>query len=108
MGVYKSILKFARIANKKERKDVRLYFKAGQSVVADCQTDNCEFEGVIQNVSSSGVFINTVKPMSIGQEIALSFKFPGSGNKVMATGEIVRATYSGIGVEIKIIFKGKN
>jgi len=106
--VNKPTLDFAWIANKKERKDVRLYFKRGQSVIANCQTDNCKFEGVIQNVSSSGVFINTVKPMAVGQEIALSFKFPDSGNKVMATGEIVRATYSGIGVEIKIIFRGKN
>ena len=38
------------------------------------------------------------------QEIALTFTFPQTGQTIKATGEVVRITHEGVGVEIKLFF----
>ena len=94
-------------ANKhlKSRKDARLIFNKNQKVAVRCLTNTCRFDARIQNVSSSGIFIQTQQELPVGEEIAVSFKFPDSGNQVKATGKVVRTTYSGMGIEIQIYFK---
>jgi hypothetical protein len=87
------------------RKDSRILFNGKNPVIAECFTMDSQFEASIQDLCTSGVFINTDRKFSIGQEISLTFRFPASGKKLMASGEIVRATYSGIGVKFKILFK---
>jgi Tfp pilus assembly protein PilZ len=91
--------------NLKSRKDARLIFNKNQKVAVRCLTNTCRFEARIRNVSSSGIFIQTQQDLPIGEEIAVSFTFPASGNKVRATGKVVRTTYSGMGIEIQIYFK---
>jgi Tfp pilus assembly protein PilZ len=91
----------------KSRKDARLIFSKNQKVAVRCLTDTCNFEARIQNVSSSGVFIKTDQELPVGEEIAVSFTFPDSGNQVRATGKIVRTTYYGMGVELQVYFKEK-
>ncbi len=92
----------------KSRKDARLFFSKNQKVAVRCLTDICNFEARIQNVSSSGVFIQTDQQLPVGEEIAVSFAFPDSGNQVNATGKVVRTTSSGVGVEIQVYFKEKH
>ena len=87
-----------------KRKDVRKYF-SDRHISVDCETEECKFNALIENVSASGVFIKTEKPLKVGQEIAMVFSFSISGQKTMATGEVVRTDFSGAGVEIKILFK---
>jgi len=91
----------------KSRKDARLVFRKNQIVSVRCFTDRCNFDARIQDVSSSGIFIKTDQELPVGEEIALSFTFPDSGNQVMATGKIVRTTDSGMGIEIQVYFKEK-
>ena len=92
----------------KSRKDARLIFNKNQKVTVQCLTDTCNFEGRIQNVSSSGVFIKTDQKLPVGEEIAVSFAFPDSGNQVKATGNVVRTAHNGMGVEIQVYFKEKH
>ena len=92
----------------KSRKDARLFFSKNQKVTVRCLTDSCNFKARIQNVSTSGVFIKTDQQLPVGEEIAVSFTFPDSGNQVNATGKVVRTTYSGMGVEIQVYFKEKH
>jgi Tfp pilus assembly protein PilZ len=92
----------------KSRKDARVFFHKKQKVAVRCLTDRCNFEARIQDVSSSGVFINTDQELPVGEEIAVSFTFPDSGNQVRATGNVVRTTHSGMGVEIHVYFKEKH
>ena len=91
----------------KSRKDARLVFSKNQKVAVRCLTDTCNFDAKIQNVSSSGIFIKTAQELPVGEEIAVSFTFPDSGNQVSATGKVVRTTNSGMGVEIQVYFKEK-
>ena len=97
-------------ANKhlKSRKDARLIFNKTQKVAVRCLTNTCNFEARIQNVSSSGIFIQTQQDLPVGEEIAISFTFPDSGNQVKATGNVVRTTHSGMGIEIQVYFKEKH
>jgi Tfp pilus assembly protein PilZ len=90
-----------------ERKDARKKLNEIQPIVAVCKTKDCEFKASIDDVSSSGVFINTRRHLSTGQEIAMKFSFPKSKKIIMATGEIVRASGKGVGVKFKIFFKDK-
>jgi hypothetical protein len=92
----------------KTRKDARLYFNKNQPVAVRCLTGRRNFEATIQNVSSSGIFIKTRQDLQIGEEIAIKFTFPKSGNQVQATGEVVRTSGAGIGIEIKVYFQDKD
>ena len=93
------------IKGSEDRKDSRILFNGKNPVIAECFTMDSQFEASIQDLCTSGVFINTDRKFSVGQEISLTFWFPESGKKMMASGKIVRTTYSGIGVKFNILFK---
>ena len=96
-----------RLKHLKSRKDARLIFRKNQNVAVRCLTNKCNFDGRIENVSSSGIFVSTDRQLPKGEEIAVSFTFPDSGNCVKATGKVARVTDSGIGIEILVYFKEK-
>lgn len=91
-----------------ERKDTRKKLSEPHPIVAACKTKDFEFKASIDDVSSSGAFIKTSRHLSTGQEIAIKFSFPKFKNTIMATGEIVRVSSKGVGVEFKIFFKDKS
>jgi hypothetical protein len=103
--MYSHFIPNRRIENLERRQDARKKFNGSHPVVADCITEDCDFSASIQNVSSSGVFINTTEPLFVRQEIAMKINFPEAKNTIMANGEIVRTSYEGAGVKFKIIFK---
>jgi Tfp pilus assembly protein PilZ len=47
------------------------------------------------------VFIETQRPLFVGEELILSFSIAGFGNPLKIKGEIVQVSRSGIGVEFK-------
>lgn len=100
------VIQNKQIVDMEDRKDARMSFsrQANLPVIAICKTIDSEFEGAIQDVSSSGVFIKTEKSLSVGQEVALTFKFPGSQKTFAATGKIIRVSNSGAAMEVKVIF----
>ena len=87
-----------------ERKDSRKYFGKNQLLLANCKTVDTVFNEYIQDLSSGGAFIQTSKKLTIGQEIAMTISLPNSRKALKATGEIVRVSPKGVGVEFKIIF----
>jgi Tfp pilus assembly protein PilZ len=87
-----------------ERKDSRKYFGKNQLLLATCETVNTRFSEYIQDLSSGGTFIQTDKKLNIGQEIAMTISLPNSRKSLKATGEIVRISPKGVGVEFKVIF----
>jgi len=87
-----------------ERKDSRKYFSMNQLLLANCQTADTVFNEYIQDLSSGGAFIQTDKTLTIGQEIAMTISLPNSRKELRATGEIVRISPKGVGVEFTVIF----
>ena len=72
---------------------------------AACKTRDCAFIAPISNISSNGVFIKSNRHLSVGQEVAMTITFPSTGESHMVTGQIVRVTSEGIGINFKIFFK---
>ena len=94
-----------RFGRLQERKNSRILLNKAQSVTAECKTEKFIFSGIVQNLSAEGVFIETKKPISIGEEVAFTFTLPNSKQTIKATGVVLRKTSSGIGVKIKVIFR---
>jgi Tfp pilus assembly protein PilZ len=57
----------------------------------------------IKNISSSGLFIETQRPLLVGDEILMTFRMEGIDKPIKVRGEITHATRSGVGVEFKEI-----
>ena len=87
-----------------DRKDARKRLIGAKPIVAECRTMDATFEATVQDVSSTGVFVKTTRKLKFEQEIALTFTFPQTGQTIKATGEVVRITHEGVGVEIKLFF----
>ncbi len=70
----------------------------------ECKTIDSEFMASVQNLGATSAFIITQKPLTMGQEIAMTIKFPNNGDTIKATGDIVRITAEGVGVKFTIFF----
>lgn len=55
----------------------------------------------VKNISQSGVFIETRKPIFVGEEILMEFKVEGVKKPLKIKGEVVHASSRGVGVEFK-------
>jgi Tfp pilus assembly protein PilZ len=58
------------------------------------------FRGFIQNLSSSGMFIETSESFSEGEKITLTFELPEPGEHIKVSGKIVRLI-PGVGFGVK-------
>ena len=62
-------------------------------------THDRAYRDVIQNISPTGVFIETNEPFSVGQEILLNFTPTRHAEPIKVRGQIVRISDEGIGVK---------
>ena len=60
----------------------------------------------IMNISQSGVFIETKRPIFIGEVILINFMIEGLDDLIKIKGEVVNASRLGIGIEFKDINPG--
>jgi Tfp pilus assembly protein PilZ len=57
----------------------------------------------IMNISQSGVFIETRRPIFVGEEILMDFKIEGVNKALRIEGQVVHASSRGVGIEFKNI-----
>jgi Tfp pilus assembly protein PilZ len=57
----------------------------------------------IKNISTKGLFIETHRPLLVGDEIVMTFRLEGFDKPFKIWGEIAHATRLGVGVEFKDI-----
>ena len=74
---------------------------------AACKTQGLAFMALISDISSNGAFIKTSRRFAVGKEVAMTITFPATGESRMVTGEIVRLSSRGVGVNFKVFFKNK-
>jgi Tfp pilus assembly protein PilZ len=55
----------------------------------------------IMNISQSGVFIETRRPIFVGEEILMDFKIEGVNKPLKIRGKVVHASSKGVGIEFK-------
>jgi Tfp pilus assembly protein PilZ len=53
----------------------------------------------IMNISQSGVFIETRRPIFVGEEILMDFKVEGIDKALRIEGKVVHASSRGVGIE---------
>ena len=86
------------------RKQSGGYLKRHLPLDVNCRTIDSKFSASLFNLNLTGAFLKTDKNLSVGQEIAMTIRFPNNDDTIKATGEIVRANYKGVEVEFKIFF----
>ncbi|MGD9082511.1 MAG: PilZ domain-containing protein [Desulfobacterales bacterium] len=65
----------------------------------ECLADTRSFTDFIQNLSVSGLFIETRLPFFIGEKLSMTFSLPDADDPIKITGKIVRIDSNGIGVK---------
>ena len=101
----KSYSKNWHLINKIEgRKYGRKRFNEVQPT-ANCKTIDGAFKAPVSDISSEGAFLKAGGDFFIGQEVAMTITFPTTGDRHRVTGEIVRISSEGLGVNFKIFFK---
>jgi hypothetical protein len=63
------------------------------------EADNENYEGVTENVSSGGAFVNSQYPLSVGQIVKLWIPLKKKGRIARLTGQVTRTNLRGFGVK---------
>jgi Tfp pilus assembly protein PilZ len=69
------------------------------AMAVDGSTWDSAFNGFIKNLSAAGVFIETPHAFAVGEQIRLTFSYPGLEDPVEVVGEIVWNVPQGLGVK---------
>jgi Tfp pilus assembly protein PilZ len=67
----------------------------------DFTVKNLLHKGLIQDISRSGLFIETDMPFTVGTPISMVIPFYKSDKKANTVGEVVRVVTNGIGVQFR-------
>ena len=82
-------------------KERRAFIRKSCSIPVSYATYDRVYSNTIKNISQKGVFIETQRPLFVGEELLMSFSMKGFGKPLKVKGEIVQVSRSGIGVEFK-------
>ena len=82
-------------------KERRAFVRKSCSIPVSYATYDRVYSNTIKNISQRGVFIETKRPLFVGEELVMSFSMKGFGKPLKVKGEIVQVSRSGIGVEFK-------
>ncbi|MGD8883094.1 MAG: PilZ domain-containing protein [Desulfobacterales bacterium] len=97
-GKQLALLQYAEELLIKER---RAFIRKKCSIPVSYATYDRVYSNIIKNISQKGVFIETQRPLFVGEELIISFSMQGFGKPLKVKGEIVQVSRSGIGVEFK-------
>ncbi len=87
--------------NQESPEEKRRHPRKPCSIVVDYASRDRAFRDYIRDISSGGVFIETSKEFSIGDEIMMTFSISSKQRPFKFTGQVVRITDNGIGVKFK-------
>ena len=82
-------------------KERRAFIRKKCTIPVSYATYDRVYSNTIKNISQRGVFIETQRPLFVGEELVMSFSMAGFGKPLKIKGEIVQVSRSGIGVEFK-------
>ena len=87
---------------KETSKDAKKHHRIPFIMAVDYVMQDRMYKDFIQDISAGGLFIETNKPFSLGQDVTLSFPLPNHQEHIKITGKVVRATPKGIGVKFEM------
>ena len=59
------------------------------------------FNNFILNISRTGCFIETQRPLSVGEKILIKIQLDGDGESIRIKGEVAHANRMGMGIEFE-------
>ena len=81
-----------------QQRGERKYTRKSCLINVDYAVEGRAFSNYIQDISTTGVFIETNESFTQGQELLMTFSFPDMEDALKIDGEISRITPTGIGV----------
>jgi len=89
----------AQLQEMLQKKGDRKYPRKPCLITVDYAVGGRAFKNYIQDISTSGVFIETGESLPVGKEIVLTFSFSDTHEPFKIAGKISRRTTQGIGVK---------
>jgi len=89
-----------------EQKEKRKHPREKTFTHIDCSGNKCAFTDFIQNISDSGLYIETQMPLFTDQELSMNFSPPGAKDPIKIIGKVVRVDSRGIGVQFDELISG--
>lgn len=93
-----ALLKYAEELLTVER---RAFIRKSCSIPVNFATYDRVYTNTIKNISQKGAFIETQRPLFVGEELVMTFSITGFDKPLKIKGEIVQVNRNGIGVEFK-------
>jgi Tfp pilus assembly protein PilZ len=90
-----------------ESRGERVFKRIPVFVAANYVVDGRAYQDFVRNVGAGGVFIETPEHFSVGQKVSLTFSLPNDPRAIKITGEIIRTTPKGVGIEFKVAERRK-
>jgi len=81
-------------------KEKRKYPRKQTLIWVECSGDRCDLYDFIKNTSISGLFIETIVPFFVGEELSMTFSLPDAEDPKKIHGKIVRVETRGIAVQL--------
>ncbi|MBW2219118.1 MAG: PilZ domain-containing protein [Deltaproteobacteria bacterium] len=81
-----------------QKEEKRTYIRKPFFMSVDYSTQDRVYRDFIKDISTGGVFIETLRPLPVGQEISMAFSFPNLRQNFKISGDVVRMDPKGIGV----------
>jgi hypothetical protein len=82
-----------------KNEDKRKHPRKRTFIHVDCLGNKCVFTDFIQNISVSGLYIETQIPLFENQKLSMTFSPPDSENPIKIKGLIARVDSNGIGIQ---------
>lgn len=79
----------------------RVHIRKAVKIPVYYSTYDRVYSNYIKNISQNGLFIETQRPLFVGEDIIMTFRLKGFDKPVKIKGEVAHATRAGIGVEFK-------
>ena len=92
-------MKLLEELEKQQIRKTRRHKRRNTNMTVYYATHDRAYRDVIQNISPTGVFIETSEPFNVGQEILLNFAPAHKAEPIKVRGQVVRVTDEGIGVK---------
>jgi Tfp pilus assembly protein PilZ len=90
-----------------ESRGERVFKRVPAFTAVDYAVEGRAYQDFVKNVGAGGVFIETAEHFSVGQTVSLTFSLPNYSRVIKITGEIIRTTPKGVGIEFKVAERRK-
>ena len=94
-------IKLLRHAEDLLAEDKRYSLRKSCDIPVNYAKDCRVYTNNISNISQSGLFIDTQKPLAVGAEIIMTFRLDGFDKPLKIKGKIAHSSDKGVGVEFK-------